>query len=215
MLQRSVPVLTVAFKAWIGIFLLLANAFFMVACVLYGGNRGRTWQWNWAQGVFLNAVIEIVFNNVTEVLLMRYLVPKTIVEQVEEAKLEFCTSLILLFRHHHKSSLASPPLADIPISRLMFPSTIVSKAYPGLLESRIVLSCQTPVLPDALKRKLLPASRGRGGFSLRELVASSLRRPFFSNVASLWVFTMIQLGAMRSLHQKATINLFNLFFWYF
>ena len=101
-------------------------------------------------------MIEIVFNNFTEVLLMRYLVPKTIVGHVEEAKLELCSSLKLLFRQYDSSALEQgPPLtANLPISRLMYVSTIVSQAYPTLMESKIVLSCKSPLLPDALRRKV-------------------------------------------------------------
>jgi len=68
--------------------LVLFNLFCLYICLLYGLDKGQAWQRSWALNSAINFLVEIVFNQVTEVLILDFGIPYSISQATLDLKQE-------------------------------------------------------------------------------------------------------------------------------
>ena len=73
-------------KCFIVSIFMMMNLVMVYGCILYGFSKGTAWQSAWMFSGIAIIAIEILFNNVTEAIVIYYAIPETIFREAVEAK---------------------------------------------------------------------------------------------------------------------------------
>ena len=167
--------------AWVVVILL--NFFFILFSLLRGIERGTEWQKLFAMACALQFVLEIVFYETTECLIVNFTIPDLVKTEVvavgnalrstitQVCDMKYSTSSEGLVAIDHDSPVSSPRgisprmvgmtdanlFLDAP--RFLFVSNGVSRKFPNLLESAIVQSYHT-YRPGELSKKWVKGVAG-------------------------------------------------------
>jgi hypothetical protein len=187
--------------------MLLLNLYFVFACMLYGRDKGHRWQQGWLFTCVVNVAVDVCINAVTVALVMHYFIPNLIVNKARRIRAtvnkivhRLCSNANMLIASQKRFSATS----------YYFVSSHVARAFPDLLESRIVLANSSFFLSSEQLGKINPEyvsrhdemkkrSHGSKGFisSVKNTIASRLAR------ALMWF------GSQSLLIQETIINMFN------
>jgi hypothetical protein len=133
---KSKYVLTVGMKCFTFACLLLLNVYFIFTCMLYAADKGAHWQLGWLYNCIINLCVDVCINSVTMASVIYYFVPNLIVDKARHAKATVNRIIHQLCENQHlKQSLHGKMSA----TAYYFVSMHVARAFPDLLESRIVL----------------------------------------------------------------------------
>jgi hypothetical protein len=132
--------------------LCILNIYFVFACMLYGKDKGITWQRGWLFTCIVNIFVDVFINAVTVAAVMHYFVPNLIVDKARSIKQivtnivhDFCTVSSLNIRSIRNMEVSSPTVVSTPgctfsATDYFFVSAHVARGFPDLLESKIVLA---------------------------------------------------------------------------
>ena len=184
-------------KLMAAVVLFLMNFFFAYYSVLYGYLHGIGWQRNYLVACVVKLIVEVFINETIEVLWVNVLAPSLVQSEVHTVIREVVHLVNKMFirsppepLHSTYGSPTSTTHADANVPEYLYVSTKVAKAFPALLESKIV-GMFTTHLPGELSRKWRdptataattgpPVSLDRSGFFGEYLRFSSLFAVAFS-----------------------------------
>jgi hypothetical protein len=134
--MKNKPVVRWSVKYVMVSVLVVLNLWFLFECVLYAQSKGYSWQRAWLVNVIINLCVDVLFNNVTEVLLLHYLIPSSINAEAASISgiLEELVNRIYMDGggRHDPDSFSAP--------EYFFVSVAVARRMPELLESVFVRS---------------------------------------------------------------------------
>jgi hypothetical protein len=147
--MRSKPVVRWSVKCATVIMLVLLNLGFLYECLLYGNSKGHSWQRAWLVNVIINIAVDVLFNNVTEVVVLHYLIPSSISAEAASVAsiLEALVASIYVDEEQQQQEVFSAP-------DFFFLSVQVAKQMPSLLESVFVQSYTNPYPQTKLLQEL-------------------------------------------------------------
>jgi hypothetical protein len=165
--QRSAVQIKFATSMWVkGLalaVLLGLDVYFVLMCVLYGDLKGKTWQLNWMISSFVYVMVDVFIKHVNIVFLVYYCIPELIKMHTDAMKLRLTKAIDAFVvdsvraRERTKSNQhpSMPKTEELfSVTDYLFVSTIVARAFPHLLESRIVLSYRSLVVSEYQAAKL-------------------------------------------------------------
>jgi hypothetical protein len=190
--------------------LLILNLYFIFSCMLYGMDKGSKWQRGWVYTCMVNLFVDIFINQVTIAGVIHYWVPNLIVDKARHVKLTI-TRIIHEVCKVGSGQASSAPDAErgdnkFSVTNFYFVSAHIARAFPNLLESKIVLANHSFALSHEQLHKFNqhgtrtnPTSRspheGAGGWG---------------EVFGLWITTMLMVFGSQSMQfQEVVVNLFN------
>jgi hypothetical protein len=153
---RDKYVLAWGIKCFVFSCLILLNLYFIFACMLYGHDKGFHWQKGWLYACCVNFLIEIFINSVTVAAAIHFLVPNLIVDKARHIKSSVARVIHVLCTGTYPGQLGTHTFS---VTDFYFVSAHVARAFPTLLESRIVLATQSFVLSHEQLLKINPAFR--------------------------------------------------------
>jgi hypothetical protein len=141
--------------------LFVLNLFMIFSILLYGLDKGQDWQQSWMVTAVANVVIEIVFNQFTEVAMIHYFLPSLLLAQVVLLRLSLYYVVETLF-NSKKSTTSTSATASASSSEeyqfsgtdFLFVSARLAQLFPDLEESAMILSYRT-CLPGVVSKKWL------------------------------------------------------------
>merc|ERR1711871_1143289 len=113
-------------------------AFLIAVCLSYGSNKSRNWQYTWLLITLLKCTLDISVKSVLYSVFVNYSIPNIISKDVQFARSILEASGLNLLRKNpafHFNRFSS--------TDYFFSSCFVAKAFPDLLESKIVLMYRT------------------------------------------------------------------------
>jgi hypothetical protein len=185
--------------------IILLNLYFVFACVLYGHDKGQRWQGGWLFTCVVNLGVDVFINAVLVAIIMHYFVPNLVVDKARRVK---ATLNRIVHGLCSNVNLNLSARQQVSATSYYFVSAHVARAFPDLLESRIVLagsSCflSKPQLANINTDYASRQERGKrsmqtqhGIGSVRNLIGAKLRK------ALLWF------GSQSLLIQETVINMF-------
>jgi hypothetical protein len=204
-------VLTWGMKCFTFACLLLLNTYFIFTCMLYAADKGTHWQRGWLYNCVVNLFVDICINSVTMASIIHYFVPNLIVEQARHAK---ATVVRIIHQLCENQNVKQSLHVRLSATAYYFVSMHVARAFPDLLESRIVLGYNSffvsreqslRINPDygkRLDRQRLYRARSNLGFR-----AAVVR---FISLLGTWLTTMLLMFGSQSITmQQAVISLSN------
>ncbi len=156
-LKSSVAFDTRLVKWWVKsaavVLLVILNFGFFYFCLLYAFSKGLAWQYAWLENCIINIVIEVFFNNFTEILILRCIIPRTISSDIDELK-----SLIKSAFDVSVGAKRNCRLHDFSTSDYFFPSVHLARLRPELLESKLIFAYRNIFVGDLMRKKLVGSS---------------------------------------------------------
>jgi hypothetical protein len=212
------------------------NIFFVFSCMLYGRDKGLAWQRGWLFSCIVNIIVDVFINAVTVAAVLYFFVPNLIVEKARSIKLvvtnivhDLCVASGGNMRDVSSQSDKKGSAADsFSAADYFFVSAHIARAFPELLESRIVLSYKTfflskeqmnvinPKLERRQQQLLQPQShqKHRRTRTSSQFLGGPRQRlgyaaRFFAS-ASVWATTLLLIfGSQSLLGQEFLISMFN------
>jgi hypothetical protein len=228
---RHSLVVTRLFKTLAWIFVILLNCCFIFFTMLRGLQRGDTWQRLYAIACLLQLVVEVIFYETTECIVMNFLIPDLVRKEVQSVGF----SLRQTIQKISSSSLTSSKLCGVlDAPSYLFVSTSVAhhslssshclllprlallcsslsnvrnvaKHFPNSLSSLIVRSYHTPS-PGEIARKWKTSSSTYSAWSTASSRSNHRRMRRF--VLTTFLFTALQrLGSLSPSLQRVFIHL--------
>jgi hypothetical protein len=157
-------VLTSGIKCLAFTLLILMNLYFVFACMLYGRDKGLTWQIGWFYACMVNVAVDVFINSVTMAAVIHYLVPNLILEKARHLRTMLSnvtrdlfkqgrgdhvdmsngpSSLIRPRRNNLNLNLKKSPSQTFSPSEYYFVSVHLARTFPQLLESHLILANQS------------------------------------------------------------------------
>jgi hypothetical protein len=224
---KQMYVLTWSIKCFTFLCLCILNVYFVFACMLYGKDKGLQWQRGWLFTCIVNVFVDVFINAVTVAAVMHFFVPNLIVDRARNIKRvvsgivhDLCSTTA----NNPDGTDASQESANaFSAASYFFVSSHVARAFPELMESRIVLAYksfflskdQMMVINPAMFKPNHPGSvskhqrRTRTNSQFIDGTRYSMATTFVAS-ASLWVTTLLLLfGSQSLLGQEFIINTFN------
>ena len=137
---KKKTVVTVGVKCVAISLLVLLNIYFIFSCMLYGRDKGTTWQQGWVIASMGYLFIDVMIRQVNIALVVFYFIPTSIFDTMSVVK-QTIHSMVdktchrALNRHASMNRLTTFSAPDY-----LFVSTRVARAFPGIMESELVLS---------------------------------------------------------------------------
>ena len=184
--------------AWAAV--VIINLFFVYFSVLRGLERGQKWQNMFLMACIVQILIEIVFYETTECVIVHFVIPSLARKEVQTASvmLQQAVQRICSNRLDRDSLFLDAP-------RYLFVSTNLAQRFPDLLESVIVESYHS-YHPGQLSHKWHISHSGYGPSILRSSWARSLERIRRLTVTALLVSIMQRIGALNPTIQRVIIH---------
>ena len=209
----SVKCLTVSFFVMI-------NLLMAFACILYGYSKGEKWQTLWMISALGTVAVEILFNNVTEAIIINFAIPETIFAEAVSAKK--LLSRVIRNVCQGKAFIANPAvdsdddssIAAFSACELLFVSTRIARKMPHLMESKIILSyCDSiPMHVDSSRteevQNLVDSKEGSSSSPSSSILEKFWKILCFpcTCVASLLVITLKYMGVINLELQRALVH---------
>lgn len=214
------------------------NGFFIYSCMLYGRAKGLRWQQGWLIASVVNLVLDIVIKQANIAAIVYYVIPDLITDTAQSLRVNLeqsisamCTNhanlhMLHLTHNQRQSQRQSHELehahghghgqgqgqglgsAAFSASDYFFVSTRVARAYPGLLESAIVLSYRCPTVSTELREKWGLVTRHSNSF-LNKAYKYMSSFDLTSLLALLITTLLMQLGAQSVLVQRVVVMSLN------
>jgi hypothetical protein len=238
--------LTWSIKGLTFLALCILNIYFVFACMLYGKDKGLAWQRGWLFTCIVNICVDVFINAVTVAAVMHFFVPNLIVDKARSIKQivtniihDLCTVSGSNMQDGPMSSAgnaSSPRTASSNVDHMMrafsaadyfFVSAHVARAFPELLESRIVLAYKSLFLSveqmSMINPNLAKAQESQQPLSHHKHRRTRTNSQFIDGTArplsglkkmlaavSLWTTTLLLVfGSQSLLGQEFLINMFN------
>jgi hypothetical protein len=188
---------------------LLLNLYLIYACTLYGHAKGMDWQQGWLIASAVNLVLDIFIKQANIAAVIYYLIPDLIVDTGRTLRTNLEKSIELMCASASQGKLnrlTNSRTAPFSASDYFFVSTRVARAFPGLLESAIVLSYRNPAMPVDIREKWGIHSK----VGVRAQVWAHLQRWDMSSTVSLLLTTLLMsLGTQAVIVQKIVVTSLN------
>jgi hypothetical protein len=205
---RERVVVTWGIKCFTFSCLLILNVYFIFACMLYGRDKGQRWQRGWLYTCLVNLFVDICINQVIMAAVIHYFVPNLIVSKARLIKATI-TRIIHDICGLDAGKRERSARKRFSASSYFFVSAHVARAFPDLLESRIVTANNSFSLPKDQMVKFNPDYESRRKAEMRFLV-SGTRDQSWIEAVGLWVTSLLLLFGSQSVQvQELVINLFN------
>jgi hypothetical protein len=201
--------------------LLIADLYFIFSCLLYGRDKGWEWQIGWLYTCVVNLLVDIFINSVTLASIIHYVVPSLIVDKARSVR----TSLARIIHGMCEDAYRSSKNIDVQNGTVrnavfssaayFFVSAHVARAFPDLLESKIVLANRTFLLSNEQLSKVAPhylarTERQRESSYHGTDNSSAVMSPDLSRLLGLWTtFAMLKFGSQSLSTQQAVISVLN------
>jgi hypothetical protein len=153
-------VLTWGMKCFTFACLIIVNMYFIFACMLYAADKGYRWQRGWFYTCIVNFFVDVCINSVTMASVIYYVVPNLIVDKARHAK---ATVNRIVHQLCSSQTLSHPAHRKLSATAYYFVSMHVARAFPDLLESRIVLGYNSFFVSREQSLKINPAYVARLG----------------------------------------------------
>jgi hypothetical protein len=216
--QRAAVQMKFATSTWVKAiavcFLLVLDAYFVWTCILYGDMKGRRWQINWTISCFIYVLVDIFIKNVNIVFVIHYFIPELVKAQTDAMKYRLIKAIDAFVTEAlvNKGQAVddSAALAPFSVTDYLFVSTIAARAFPNLLESKIVLSYRSHTISK------FQAANIRGTVSGEQLGCCSTQSifandgwgwtPFASICSFTFVNVLMTLGCQSLAIQKIVVQ---------
>jgi membrane protein implicated in regulation of membrane protease activity len=222
-------ILTWSIKCLTFVGLCILNLYFVFACMLYGKDKGLNWQRGWLSTCIVNIFVDVFINSVTVAAVLHFFVPNLIVDKARNIKhivTDIVHDLCSANAQTNQQGRDIEPHA-FSAAAYFFVSAHVARAFPDLLESRIVLAYKSLFLSkdqmfviNSNAFKELPAA------SLKHRRRTRLSSQFLTAVAgktesthtlsrvvavfTMWTTTcLLVFGSQSLLGQEFIITMFN------
>ncbi len=229
MVRWSVKCLTISL-------LVLFNLWALFECLLYANYKGKAWQQAWLLNVIINIIVDICFNNVTEVIFLHYFIPRSIVAEASSIQMTLRSVVESIYAEEEEEeeeddlNNSTDTSALVPRNKIfsapeyLFVSVQVAKLLPGLLESVLVRCYRSPfpqekVLRDVRRAETLDLDEkndNEDGGEGRRLnnssqngflsSATSLATTAVKFITALIIFTFQYIGSFSMLTQKLILH---------
>jgi hypothetical protein len=127
--------------------LVIVNLFFVYSCLLYAADRDLGWQYAWLWNAMINIAVELILGPCFEAFVLDCLIPGTIADEVEVAKVEVTRQVQRLCHPARNSITGTPLLVDRPFpdlqSKYFYCSRVVAEKRSDLMESALVHGFET------------------------------------------------------------------------
>ena len=148
---RSTLVLTFEFKVAVAVFIGFLNLFFVYGSMQYAvqntkGNADESWQKTWLIACVLKAVFDIFVKRLAQSVVIQYVVPNIILEEVRTIKFYLRKAARRLAHRNANFRLNKFSATDYTFS-----SAILAKNLPHLVESKIILMYRD-VVPERVQQ---------------------------------------------------------------
>jgi hypothetical protein len=202
--------------------LLIADLYFIFSCLLYGRNKGWEWQKGWLYTCLVNLLVDIFINSVTLASITHYFVPNLILDKARSIRTSLTRIIHDMCDDVSKSSKGTATNANkvrnavFSSAAYFFVSAHVARAFPDLLESKIVLANRTFLLSNEQLSKVAPHYLARTERQQRESVDHNIGSggtampSGWSRLLGLWItFAMLKFGSQSLSTQQAVISVLN------
>jgi hypothetical protein len=217
---RNAYVMTWGIKCVAFSCLLIANLYFIFSCLLYGRNKGWEWQKGWLYTCLVNLLVDIFINSVTLASIIHYFVPNLILDKARSIRTSLTRIIHGLCEDGYKSSKnintedSQVRNAVFSSAAYFFVSAHVARAFPELLESKIVLANRTFLLSSEQLSKVAPQYILPTQSRQRESTGADNGGPGilsgWSGLLGLWItFAMLKFGSQSLSTQQAVISVLN------
>ena len=125
---------SVSLKVSLGLFVIAVNVFLILVCMSYGNERGRKWQKSWLLTVLFKILIDLVFSQFFNGLIIGFLLPNLLMSDLALIRKK-------LLRSGEKLITSTSPykFSKFSASDFTFASSLVAKQMPHLIEARLIL----------------------------------------------------------------------------
>jgi hypothetical protein len=151
--------------------LCILNIYFVFSCMLYGKDRGLTWQRGWLFTCIVNIFVDVFVNATCTAAIMHFFVPNLIVDEALSIKQivtnivhDFCSVSSMNIRSMRDMAVSNPvlkPACTFCATDYFFVSAHVARSFPDLLESKIVLAYKSLFLSQSQMDAVNPNLRRR------------------------------------------------------
>jgi hypothetical protein len=217
---RNAYVMTWGIKCVAFSCLLIANLYFIFSCLLYGRNKGWEWQKGWLYTCLVNLLVDIFINSVTLASIIHYFVPNLILDKARSIRTSLTRIIHGMCEDGYKSS-KNINTEDNQVRNAVFSSAAyffvsahVARAFPELLESKIVLANRTFLLSSEQLSKVAPQyilpTQRRQRESISADYGGAGMLSGWSGLLGLWItFAMLKFGSQSLSTQQAVISVLN------
>jgi hypothetical protein len=129
-------------------FVCMLNAYLIFTCMLYGRAKGMHWQVGWIAASVVNLLMDMCIKQVNISFIIYFLIPNTIYSNASSVRYllrsliqQLCDKMLLSAGGVADSSKENK--CDFNAADYLFVSSRVARAYPGQLESQLVLAYQS------------------------------------------------------------------------
>jgi hypothetical protein len=202
--------------------LLIADLYFIFSCLLYGRDKGWKWQMGWLYTCLVNLLVDIFINSVTLASIIHYFVPNLIVDRARSIRTSLTRIIHDMCDDVSKSSKDTATNGNkvrnavFSSAAYFFVSAHVARAFPDLLESKIVLANRTFLLSNEQLSKVAPHYLARTERQQRESVdhntgsGGTAVSSGWSRLLGLGItFAMLKFGSQSLSTQQAVISVLN------
>jgi hypothetical protein len=194
-------------------FVIIFNLYFVYTCMLYGHSKGMEWQQGWLIASAVNLVLDIFIKQSNIAAIVYYVIPDLIVDSARSVRVNLEKSISAMCVNAsrgqlHKIDSINPH--SFSASNYFFVSARVARAFPGLLESAIVLSYQSPTVSAELREKwgLQRHTSHKSGL-WRQLWTFMQDLDFASILSLLTTTVLMSLGAQALIVQRVVVTSLN------
>jgi hypothetical protein len=210
---KSKYVLTAGMKCFTFACMLMLNMYFIFACMLYAADKGAHWRFGWLYNCIINLFVDICVNSVSMASVIYYFVPNLIVDKARHAKATVNRIIHQLCENHNEKQSTNGKMSA---TAYYFVSMHVARAFPDLLESRIVLGYNSFFVSRDQSLKINPFYWERQRDHRSRIVQHSMSVGWQSAIAgyvsllSTWLTTSLLIFGSQSITvQQAVISVGN------
>jgi hypothetical protein len=223
-------ILTWSIKCLTFVGLCILNLYFVFACMLYGKDKGLNWQRGWLSTCIVNIFVDVFINSVTVAAVLHFFVPNLIVDKARNIKhivTDIVHDLCSANAQTNQQGGDTQEPHTFSAAAYFFVSAHVARAFPDLLESRIVLAYKSLFLSkdqmfvinsNAFKELPTASLKHRQGTLLSSQFLTAVAGKTESThtlsrvvaVFTLWTTTcLLVFGSQSLLGQEFIITMFN------
>jgi hypothetical protein len=188
----------------------VADLYFIVSCCLYGREKEWKWQLGWLYTCLVILLVDMSINSISLATISHYFVPNLIVDKARSIRasvVEIVHGMCEDVSRPHKSRAGHNSTVRNAIfssAAYFFVSAHVARAFPDLLESKIVLANWTFLLSDEQLSRVAPHyHRIANG-------AATKRSLSWSGWLGSWLtLAMLKFGSQPVRRQHAVISVLN------
>ena len=174
---KKVFTIPIFYKLFVLLLIIIINLFFVWFCISKGRSKGLDWQKSWLFAAAFKIVLDVIISRIFQIVVIRFYIPEFILREVVKIKSGLIYSAKCIINKDFKYSFDKFSASDY-----LHASTLIAKANPELIESKLIL-CRRNPLPMML------------GIGLPNY-SYSINRNNFSNMTFIQILTTVMVTSL-------------------